>query len=233
MIKDEGKAGDRDFLQWDTVAMLSLLGVHTIPAYYCWAESMGEKLTKQRFEYEYISGKLEELASYKHDALHWNLHRERGIEEYLEEINKNLENFISRSRYRAKKAQGRETKKAPIDVCNYLGGVYHFTVDEVEFKDDHIYLIECKHSKGGVLPSVDDVKDGLLKVMLYKSIDRLELDGRPVSFKIALKLTSLKNKGSLKEAILTLRSERKRDFYYKLLEESQKNQFEVLYYGYS
>ncbi|MDW8096169.1 MAG: hypothetical protein RMI51_05145 [Aquificaceae bacterium] len=37
VIKDEGKAGDRDFLQWDTVAMLSLLGVYAIPAYYCWA----------------------------------------------------------------------------------------------------------------------------------------------------------------------------------------------------
>ncbi|MCS7171075.1 MAG: hypothetical protein NZ851_02030 [Aquificaceae bacterium] len=48
---------------------------------------------------------------------------------------------------------------------------------------------------------MEDVKDGLLKVMLYKSIDRLELDGKSVSFRIALKLTSLKNKGSLEKAI--------------------------------
>ena len=30
IIKDEGKDGDRDFLQWDTISLMSLLGVYVI-----------------------------------------------------------------------------------------------------------------------------------------------------------------------------------------------------------
>ena len=38
VIKDEGKEGDRDFLQWDTVSLMSLLGIYVIIAYYTEAE---------------------------------------------------------------------------------------------------------------------------------------------------------------------------------------------------
>ncbi|MCW1295018.1 MAG: hypothetical protein QXP07_04175, partial [Candidatus Parvarchaeum sp.] len=34
VLKDEGKDGDRDFLQWDTVSLMSLLGVYVIISYY-------------------------------------------------------------------------------------------------------------------------------------------------------------------------------------------------------
>src|SRR3989338_210627 len=34
IFKDEGKEGDRDFLQWDTVSLMSLLDAHVIIAYY-------------------------------------------------------------------------------------------------------------------------------------------------------------------------------------------------------
>ncbi|MEP6513672.1 MAG: hypothetical protein ABJA79_07375, partial [Parafilimonas sp.] len=34
IVKDEGAAGDRDFLQWDTVSLMSLLDVYVIFAYY-------------------------------------------------------------------------------------------------------------------------------------------------------------------------------------------------------
>ena len=34
IVKDEGIDGDRDFLQWDTVSLMSLLGVYVIIAYY-------------------------------------------------------------------------------------------------------------------------------------------------------------------------------------------------------
>ncbi len=30
ILKDEGKQGDRDFLQWDTISLMSLLGVYVI-----------------------------------------------------------------------------------------------------------------------------------------------------------------------------------------------------------
>jgi len=38
VVKDEGAAGDRDFLQWDTFSLMSLLDVYVIPAYYETAE---------------------------------------------------------------------------------------------------------------------------------------------------------------------------------------------------
>ena len=38
VIKDEGKEGDRDFLQWDTISLMSLLGINVIVAYYDKAE---------------------------------------------------------------------------------------------------------------------------------------------------------------------------------------------------
>lgn len=38
IVKDEGAAGDRDFLQWDTISLMSLLDVYVILAYYETAE---------------------------------------------------------------------------------------------------------------------------------------------------------------------------------------------------
>jgi len=55
VVKDEGKTGDRDFIQWDTIALMSLLDVYVIPAYYNDADkritSKGKaKITNQQFE---------------------------------------------------------------------------------------------------------------------------------------------------------------------------------------
>ena len=53
VMKDEGKQGDRDFLQWDTIALMSLLGVYVIIGYYTDAERSlryRHKITKQRFD---------------------------------------------------------------------------------------------------------------------------------------------------------------------------------------
>lgn len=34
VVKDEGSGGDRDFIQWDTVSLMSLLDVYIVFAYY-------------------------------------------------------------------------------------------------------------------------------------------------------------------------------------------------------
>jgi len=78
IIKDEGEKGDRDFLNWSTIALMSLLGVHVIIAYYVDAEKNQKiegKVTNQRFDMEFIKRELEELSNYRSDALHWNLSR--------------------------------------------------------------------------------------------------------------------------------------------------------------
>ncbi|HAX61727.1 MAG TPA: hypothetical protein DCX95_04090 [Elusimicrobia bacterium] len=76
IYKDEGKKGDRDYLQWDTISSMSLLGVYTIISYYVDAEPnprKEEKITEQRFDTTHIKSEIKHLLSYQSDALHWNL----------------------------------------------------------------------------------------------------------------------------------------------------------------
>ncbi len=48
VLKDEGLGGDRDFLQWDTISLLSLLDVQVVLAYYDDAKKTRKKMTKSR-----------------------------------------------------------------------------------------------------------------------------------------------------------------------------------------
>ena len=76
IYKDEGIKGDRDYLQWDTISSMSLLGVYTIISYYVDAEPnprKKQKITEQRFDMEHIKSEIEHFLSYQSDALHWNL----------------------------------------------------------------------------------------------------------------------------------------------------------------
>ena len=76
IFKDEGKEGDRDFLQWDTISLMSLLGVYVIIAYYSDAipsSRYDKKITKQKYDISYLTGEIKKILSYQSDALHWNL----------------------------------------------------------------------------------------------------------------------------------------------------------------
>ncbi|MCX8068965.1 MAG: hypothetical protein N2738_00510, partial [Thermodesulfovibrionales bacterium] len=35
---------------------------------------------------------------------------------------------------------------------------------------EKIYLVESKHSKGDMLPSIEDIKDGLIKMILFTNL---------------------------------------------------------------
>lgn len=50
IVKDEGAEGECDFIQWDTVSLMSLLDVFVIFAYYNKAEKAGKKITRQQFD---------------------------------------------------------------------------------------------------------------------------------------------------------------------------------------
>ena len=237
IVKDEGAAGDRDFLQWDTVSLMSLLDVFVIFAYYKKAEinpRFENKITNQQFDNEYIISKIKEIEQYHSSALHWNLnelknnlhniidkakncyseiehnlgvklHNLSGLANFQEKIGKEVESFVQFSREKAEKAQTREMlttqpkeslstlTKAKITITNYLGGQYFFTVDEVFIDKDTVYLIESKHSKQSILPSKGDIKDGLLKMILYSNLCEVEVDGKKMKSKAILNLTSPKN----------------------------------------
>lgn len=238
VVKDEGVAGDRDFLQWDTISLMSLLDVYVVLAYYKTAEkhrTRDGKITNQKFDDDFVRGKINEISNYHSSALHWNLkelkgisdvlkrarqcykeisgetkvafHNERGLELFAAIIAENLSAFMDSSRLKAQSAQAREfltiqpkeilatQTKAKITITNYLGGKYFFTVDEILIKDEKLDLIESKHTKSGKLPSLGDIKDGLLKMMLYTNLENVMIDDKSFMSSPVLRLTSEKLEG--------------------------------------
>jgi len=265
VLKDEGLDGDRDFIQWDTISLMSLLNIYVILGYYTTAKKNNRydnKITNQKFDIDYIAKKLDECLNFRSDALHWNLCQVEKIsfltdlalksyrniskltgvkmhseniflgkkDEILDEINK----FKDFSRQKAVQAQKREVytrqpkektegSKGIITIENFLGGVYYFTCDEINPCGNNIYLIEAKHSKGGLIPSINDIKDGLLKMVLYVNLEKVEIDGNELKAKPVLKLTSGINKsldsiGGKEKRILE-----------QLLEEAKLNKFKIIY----
>lgn len=238
IVKDEGAKGDRDFIQWDTVSLMSLLDVFVIFAYYDKADRKNQKITNQQFNNEYVLSKIKEIEQYHSSALHWNLnelntnlhniidkvktsylniekltgvnlHNVSGIDNFKEKIGKDVSLFMAFSRGKAEKAQLREfvtrqpkeslttLSKAKVTIANYLGGQYFLTVDEVLLTEDKILLIEGKHSKNAILPSKGDIKDGLLKMILYCNLSEVTVDGKPLKSETVLNLTSSKLKGAV------------------------------------
>ncbi len=249
VIKDEGFDGDMDYLQWDTISLMSLLNVYTIICYYNDADKNNRKgrkpnkITNQRFDSDYVISKIKELSFYHSSALHWNLKQlepknlevllDKAISTYKRISNKltvkmhdpsNIENFKRRilesrnsfmelSRNKAKQAQNRESlttqpkeslsngEKMTIEIENYLGGNYFLTVDDVIIIKNTYYLTESKHTKSGLIPSLDDIKDGLLKMFIFSNIDELKTINGKVDFKPVLRLTSERLSGQIDENI--------------------------------
>lgn len=83
------------------------------------------------------------------------------------------------------------TKKGIFSMENYLGGRYALTCDEVIFESpEELIIQESKNSSRGKIPSNNDIKDGLFKLILFSNISELTLDGNLVRFRTRLKLTS-------------------------------------------
>jgi hypothetical protein len=130
------------------------------------------------------------------------MHSKDSAEKRINELIKGKETFMQLSRELAKKAQGRESitsqpkeklsgAKATLTIKNYLGGYYYFTCDEVEIENEKIiYLIEGKHSKQSLIPSLEDIKDGLLKMILFSNLKEVKIKGREYKPIAVLKLTS-------------------------------------------
>ena len=233
IVKDEGIGGDRDFLQWDTVSLMSLLGVYVVIAYYDDATQSSrydKKITEQRFDIDYLKGQIKKLLSYQSDALHWNLsqidniteigkrafdsydkisqkvgvgmHSKKSAEKRIMELKKGKDAFMALSRNLAEMAQKRESItiqpkehldgiKGTITITNYLGGNYHFTSDEVELHGKEIRLIDAKHTKKDKLPALGDIKDGLLKMILFTNLEEVKVDKQKFNPVPILKLTTV------------------------------------------
>jgi hypothetical protein len=118
-----------------------------------------------------------------------------------------------------------------------LGGFYFFTVDEVLITNQQIQLIEAKHTKNAILPSKSDIKDGLLKMILYANLKDVSVDGQILNAEPILKLTSNQVMGFLNSGdtegvfdnfcIVNNLSHSQRDFLSRLLDEAKTNNFTV------
>lgn len=268
IFKDEGKSsgsGDRDFVQWDTISLMSLLNVYVILSYYESAEPnlrYPGKITNQRFCINHLSDQFLSIRKYHSSALHWNMDQtspdnikrigDMAVKSYegisrklgtgshskilaMKKIHKmsiSREKFMSFSRTLAKHAQEREVvtiqpkeavsgKKDSITIRNYLGGEYYLTLDELEAEGDRIMLIEAKHTKKGVLPSMNSIKDGLMKMILFSNLTQVFLDNKKVQFQPVLKLTSLIDFDSKKL------NKRERRMYELLVQEAEMNHFTI------
>lgn len=232
VIKDEGFDGDRDFIQWDTVSLMSLLGIYVIISYYKHAEKNLEykhKITEQKYDIAHVKQQISSLVSYQSDALHWNLSQAQKVPELARlalqaysKISKKLkvkmhsnetaqeriqhlliekDAFMTLSRDKAKSAQQRERLtihstekltgvKGTLTINNYLGGSYYFTADEAELYKNDIYIVEGKHTKENRLPSLGDIKDGLLKMILNTNLSDVKVNGTYYNPIPVLKLTT-------------------------------------------
>jgi hypothetical protein len=279
IVKDEGKAGDRDYIQWDTVSLMSLLDVFVIFAYYDKADKAGSKIINQQFDNQYVISKIAAIKQFHSSALHWNLgelknnfdailaqvktsyiniqtltgvslHPFKGLDHFRKKIDKDVEQFKTFSREKAEKAQAREVvtvqpkealstaTKAKLTITNFLGGEYFLTVDEIQIVENTLYLIESKHTKNALLPSKSDIKDGLLKLILYCNFATMRVDAHAYKALPVLKLTSAK----LKTAIASNHNteliniffeqnefkENQQVFINKLFKEAIKNHFLIL-----
>ncbi len=280
VVKDEGLGGDRDFIQWDTISLLSLLDVHVVLAFYNDAiknPKRKDKITKQKFDNEFVKSRLNEIFKFKGTARDWNEQESKNLKEIFtkaklayREISKKTQTylhnedrlderikyaetpqrFIGYSRRRARKAQTREfltiqpnealstLSKAKLTINNALYGKYYFTVDETIIEPKTISLIEAKHSRRSKMPSKNDIKDGLIKMMLYTNLQKVKFGKKPVKYKVAIRLTSSKLEGSI-NSNASLReisefteknsiSSKKLIFIIKLFREARTNNFSII-----
>ena len=150
----------------------------------------------------------------------------------IQQLSENRDEFMSTSRGLAKKAQHRESlteqpkervsgTKAILTIKNYLGGYYYFTADEIEIKGDEIILIEAKHTSRDGLPSENDIRDGLLKMVLFSNLKNVSIKDCIFRAKAFLKLTSSIGFN------MDLLSDSKKHFISLLLKEAEANNYLV------
>ena len=280
VVKDEGLGGERDFLQWDTISLLSLLDVRVILAYYDSAEKntkRADQITLQKFDNDYVSARLTEVFNFTGTAREWNereakqlkivfekaksayaeiskqtktyLHDAAAIDELIKYA-ETPQKFIEFSRQKAQAAQDREYNtqqpkealatdtKAKVTITNSLFGKYFFTVDETRREPQIVYLIEAKHSQRAKMPSKNDIKDGLIKMMLYTNLQNVKVGAKVVDVKVQIRLTSIKLNGSInsdakdedlnKFCLQNLINPTDKNFLKKLFSEARENEFTII-----
>jgi hypothetical protein len=287
IIKDEGKDGDLDKLQYSTISWMNLLNTYIVLGYYNDTEkshkkdqSERHKLTQQKFDNNFIKAQIQQISEYRQSALHWNknlfedsftdtfnkalrsynsisektgveIHSHRNMEAYIDAINRDFEEFKNISLKGSQNESKREAVtsheleylidglKATFCIENYLGGVYYLTPDEILQIEKSYIIQESKNSTNAVLPSVNDIQDGLFKLILFSNIGFLKLNDEKVDFCVRLKLTGrnikdrillpcpLENAEKFLESNSAIFKRQHKDIIMRLLQEAQHNNIQI------
>jgi len=177
------------------------------------------------------------------------LHDETALDEIIKYTETPLK-FVEFSRLKARQAQRRESQtkqpkealatdtKEKITITNALFGKYFFTVDETRREPQTVYLIEAKHSERSRLTNESDIKDALIKMIVYTNLRNVRVGGKPRGYQVVLKLTSSKINGSInstatdeeltKYCLDNLIDSSRREFLRKLFIEARENKFTVI-----
>jgi hypothetical protein len=104
VVKDEGQRGDRDYLAYATVMMMTFLGVYLIPAYYVDAELNNrpkeihkKKITNQKFDSDFICKKIQEIVKTEKTVQEWNDSVRDSISKDLADIIKEKYTLIQKN----------------------------------------------------------------------------------------------------------------------------------------
>ena len=287
IIKDEGKDGDLDKLQYSTISWMNLLNTYIVLGYYNDTEkshkkdqSERHKLTQQKFDNNFIKAQIQQISEYRQSALHWNknlfedsftdtfnkalrsynsisektgveIHSHRNMEAYIDAINRDFEEFKNISLKGSQNESKREAVtsheleylidglKATFCIENYLGGVYYLTPDEILQIEKSYIIQESKNSTNAVLPSLNDIQDGLFKLILFSNIGFLKLNDEKVDFCVRLKLTGrnikdrillpcpLENAEKFLESNSAIFKRQHKDIIMRLLQEAQHNNIQI------
>jgi hypothetical protein len=280
VVKDEGLGGERDFLQWDTISLLSLLDVRVVLAYYSDATKntkRADQITAQKLDNTYILARLNEIFAFQGTTREWNEREAKQLKVIFEkakaayaEISKQTQTyvhdsaaldelikfaetpqkFIEFSRLKARNAQNREfvteqpkealasDTKAKVTINNALFGKYFFTCDETKIEQKTIALIEAKHSRRARFPSRNDIKDGLIKMMLYTNLRNVRVGKEAFASRAVIRLTSNQLKGSTNSDANAVELEKffadnlfafaDKIFFQKLFIEARENRFTII-----
>ena len=143
----------------------------------------------------------ENIATTQNVSLHSRQKHLEVLNNFQQDDNFKLEKFKDYTLIRSLAAARRESMtihrleylsdgyKGIFFISNYLGGIYHLTADEVYLEGNIFTIQESKNVTKGQLPSEDNIKDGLFKLILFSNLESLFLGDTQVEFKTRLKIT--------------------------------------------
>lgn len=143
----------------------------------------------------------ENIATTQNVSLHSRQKHLEVLNNFQQDDNFHLEKFKDYTLIRSLAAARRESMtihsleylsdgyKGIFFISNYLGGIYHLTADEVYLEGNIFTIQESKNANKKQLPSEDDIKDGLFKLILFSNLESLFLGDTQVEFKTRLKIT--------------------------------------------